>query len=46
MFGIRTVVISVDLFALAGAPLRRALGQAIIFGAQRPGATALGAHSR
>jgi len=30
MFGIRTVVIGVDLLALAGAPLRRALGQAII----------------
>ena len=30
MFGIRTVVIGVDLVTLAGAPLRRALGQAII----------------
>jgi len=30
MFGIRTVIIGVDLFALAGAPLHRALGQAII----------------
>lgn len=30
MFGIRTVVIGVDLLALADAPLRRALGQAII----------------
>lgn len=30
MFGIRTVVIGVDLLALTGAPLRRALGQAII----------------
>jgi hypothetical protein len=30
MFGIRTVVIGVDLLALADAPLRRALGQAVI----------------
>lgn len=30
MFGIRTVVIGVDLLTLADAPLRRALGQAII----------------
>ena len=30
MFGIRTVVIGVDLLALTDAPLRRALGQAII----------------
>ena len=30
MFGIRTVVLGVDLLALSGAPLRRALGQAII----------------
>jgi hypothetical protein len=30
MFGIRTVIIGVDLCTLNGAPLRRALGQAII----------------
>jgi hypothetical protein len=30
MFGIRTVVIGADLLALTDAPLRRALGQAII----------------
>jgi hypothetical protein len=30
MFGIRTVVLGVDLVALRGRPLRRALGQAII----------------
>jgi hypothetical protein len=30
MFGIRTVVIGADLLVLDGAPLRRALGQAII----------------
>jgi hypothetical protein len=29
MFGIRTVVLGVDLLAMSGAPLRRALGQAI-----------------
>jgi hypothetical protein len=30
MFGIRTVVLGVDLVALRGTPLRRALGQAVI----------------
>ena len=30
MFGIRTVVLGVDLMALRGKPLRRALGQAVI----------------
>ena len=30
MFGIRTVVLGVDLVALRGRPLRRALGQAVI----------------
>jgi hypothetical protein len=30
MFGIRTVVLGVDLVALRGKPLRRALGQAVI----------------
>ena len=30
MSGIRTVVIGADLLVLAGAPLRRALGQAVI----------------
>ena len=30
MFGIRTVVIGADLLTLADAPLRRALGQAIV----------------
>ena len=30
MFGIRTVVLGVDLLALRGKPLRRALGQAVI----------------
>jgi hypothetical protein len=30
MFGIRTVVIGVDLLALSGDPLRRALGQAVL----------------
>jgi len=40
MFGIRTVVLGVDLLALSGAPLRRALGQAIINPRQRHGPTA------
>ena len=30
MFGIRTVLLGVDLMALRGKPLRRALGQAVI----------------
>ncbi len=30
MFGVRTVLIGFDLVALSGAPLRRALGQAVI----------------
>jgi hypothetical protein len=30
MFGIRTVLLGVDLAALSGEPLRRALGQAVI----------------
>jgi hypothetical protein len=30
MFGVRTVLIGFDLFTLSGAPLRRALGQAVI----------------
>jgi len=30
MFGVRTVLIGLDLFTLSGAPLRQALGQAVI----------------
>jgi hypothetical protein len=40
MFGIRTVVLGVDLLALSGAPLRRALGQAIIIHASDTAAAA------
>jgi hypothetical protein len=47
MFGIRTVVLGVDLLALSGAPLRRALGQAIIIHASDTAtAAALGLSGR
>ena len=47
MFGIRTVVLGVDLLALSGASLRRALGQAIIIHASDTAtAAALGLSGR
>jgi len=46
MFGIRTVVLGVDLLALSGASLRRALGQAIIHASDTATAAALGLSGR
>jgi hypothetical protein len=47
MFGIRTIVLGVDLLALSGAPLRRALGQAILIHASDTAtAAALGLSGR
>src|SRR5712691_4086048 len=40
MFGVRTVVIGVDLVTLSGAPLRRALGQAVVIHASDTAAAA------
>jgi len=47
MFGIRTVLLGVDLAALSGKPLRRALGQAVIIhGTDTATAAALGLSGR
>ena len=47
MFGVRTVVLGVDLVALSGEPLRRALGQAVIIhGTDTATAAALGVSGR
>ncbi len=47
MFGIRTVLLGVDLAVLSGEPLRRALGQAVIIhGTDTATAAALGVSGR
>ena len=47
MFGVRTVVLGVDLLTLTGSPLRRALGQAVIIhGTDTATAAALGLSGR
>jgi hypothetical protein len=40
MFGVRTVLIGFDLVTLSGAPLRRALGQAVVIHASDTAAAA------
>jgi hypothetical protein len=47
MFGVRTVLLGVDLAALSGEPLRRALGQAVVIhGTDTATAAALGLSGR
>jgi hypothetical protein len=47
MFGVRTVLLGVDLAVLSGEPLRRALGQAVIIhGTDTATAAALGVSGR
>jgi hypothetical protein len=47
MFGVRTVLLGVDLAALSGEPLRRVLGQAVIIhGTDTATAAALGVSGR